>query len=109
MQKYQYQGSENDRLFEADYDHNRNGKGCENCDKNRLLVRELRDTADPVIHYGLIGSANQVMKHGTTREKFRQEKGIICFEMEAAGLIDNFPCLVIRGIYDYSDTHKNKL
>ena len=28
--------------------------------------------------------------------------------MEAAGLMDNFPCLVIRGICDYSDAHKNK-
>ena len=24
-----------------------------------------------------------------------QELGILCFEMEAAGLMDNFPCLVI--------------
>ncbi|KAK2050877.1 hypothetical protein LY76DRAFT_529594, partial [Colletotrichum caudatum] len=31
----------------------------------------------------------------------------ICFEMEAAGLMDKFPCLVIRGICDYADTHKN--
>jgi nucleoside phosphorylase len=28
--------------------------------------------------------------------------------MEAAGLMDVFPCLVIRGICDYSDSHKNK-
>lgn len=28
--------------------------------------------------------------------------------MEAAGLTNHFPCLVIRGICDYSDSHKNK-
>jgi nucleoside phosphorylase len=28
--------------------------------------------------------------------------------MEAAGLMDNFPCIVIRGICDYADSHKNK-
>jgi nucleoside phosphorylase len=28
--------------------------------------------------------------------------------MEAAGLMNNFPCLVIRGICDYCDSHKNK-
>jgi nucleoside phosphorylase len=28
--------------------------------------------------------------------------------MEAAGLMNTFPCLVIRGICDYSDSHKNK-
>jgi nucleoside phosphorylase len=108
IQKFQYQGSEHDKLFEADYDHNGSGKACEDCDKGRLLLRDSRDTNDPVIHYGLIGSANQVMRHGATREKLRQEKGILCFEMEAAGLMDNFPCLIIRGICDYSDTHKNK-
>jgi nucleoside phosphorylase len=27
--------------------------------------------------------------------------------MEAAGLINYFPCLVIRGICDYADSHKN--
>ena len=48
------------------------------------------------------------MRYGITREKLRQERDIICFEMEAAGLMDNFPCLVTRGICDYSDTHKNK-
>ena len=46
------------------------------------------------------------MRHGATRDKFRQEKGILCFEMEAAGLMDNFPCLVIRGICDYADETK---
>ena len=28
--------------------------------------------------------------------------------MEAAGLMNDFPCLVIRGICDYSDTHKHE-
>jgi nucleoside phosphorylase len=28
--------------------------------------------------------------------------------MEAAGLMNHFPCVVIRGICDYSDSHKNK-
>jgi hypothetical protein len=50
-----------------------------------------------------------VMRHGGTREKLRKKYGILCFEMEAAGLMNLFPCLVIRGICDYSDTHKNKI
>lgn len=29
-------------------------------------------------------------------------------EIEAVGLIDEYPCLVIRGIYDYADSYKNK-
>lgn len=48
------------------------------------------------------------MKDGCTRDKLARDLGIICFEMEAAGLMNNFPCLVIRGICDYADSHKNK-
>lgn len=56
----------------------------------------------------LIASGNQVMKHGGTRDQLARELGILCFEMEAAGLMDNFPCLVVRGICDYADSHKNE-
>lgn len=72
------------------------------------MVRKPRLNLGPQVHYGLVGSANQLMKDCATRERLRQEKGIICFEMEAAGLMDNFPCIAIRGICDYSDTHKSK-
>jgi nucleoside phosphorylase len=49
------------------------------------------------------------MKHGTTRDKIAREEGVICFEIEAAGLMDNFRCLVIRGICNYADSHKKKI
>ncbi|EGC46912.1 pfs domain-containing protein [Histoplasma capsulatum var. duboisii H88] len=62
----------------------------------------------PEIHYGTIGSSNLVIKDGITRNKLYDELGIICVEMEAAGLMDEFPCLVVRGISDYADSHKNK-
>jgi nucleoside phosphorylase len=48
------------------------------------------------------------MKDGITRDQLREELDILCFEMEAAGLMDDFPCLVILGICDYADSHKNK-
>ncbi|RAK91400.1 hypothetical protein BO79DRAFT_104963, partial [Aspergillus costaricaensis CBS 115574] len=60
------------------------------------------------IHYGLIASGNMVVKDGKLRDKIAKKYDILCFEMEAAGLMDNFPCLVIRGICDYADTHKKK-
>jgi nucleoside phosphorylase len=49
-----------------------------------------------------------VIKDGQFRDRIAQELGVICFEMEAAGLMDSFPCLVIRGICDYADSQKNK-
>ena len=108
QQEFDYRNFEDDQLFQAEYDHMDSDKDCKSCDKERLIQRMPRTTKVPVIHYGLIGSGNQVMRNGVTREKLRRERGIVCFEMEAAGLMDNFPCLVIRGICDYSDTHKNK-
>ena len=49
------------------------------------------------------------MKSAERRDKLRDTWGVICFEMEAAGLMNDFPCVVIRGICDYSDRHKHKL
>lgn len=106
--RFIYQGAANDFLFEADYEHIGHDSGCGHCDRSHTITRDARDDTDPVIHYGNIASGNQVIKHGTTRDKLSRELGVLCFEMEAAGLQD-FPCLVIRGICDYSDSHKSKI
>jgi nucleoside phosphorylase len=34
---------------------------------------------------------------------------VLCFEIEAAELVNSFPCLVVQGICDYSNSHKNKM
>ncbi|KAJ0331406.1 hypothetical protein COL922a_012002 [Colletotrichum nupharicola] len=67
------------------------------------------DEDNPAIHYGLIASANQLMKDALRRDELAMKRNVLCFEMEAAGLANHFPCLVVRGICDYSDTHKNKI
>jgi hypothetical protein len=51
---------------------------------------------------------NWVHQRSETRDKLRKDLGILCVEMEAAGLMDDFHCLVIRSICDYADSHKNK-
>ncbi|KAL3487691.1 purine and uridine phosphorylase [Aspergillus germanicus] len=69
------------------------------------------DQADDVrVHYGLIASGNHVIKDAETRDIVNESLGgnALCFEMEAPGLMNNFPCLVIRGICDYADSGKNK-
>jgi nucleoside phosphorylase len=106
--EYTYQGASNDRLYEANYEHVGGDDACEFCDDSKAIHRPDRNTNAPFIHYGIIASGNQVIKHAGTRDRIGKEHGVICFEMEAAGLVDNFPCLVIRGICDYSDSHKNK-
>jgi Phosphorylase superfamily len=101
-------GPEQDRLFRATYDHIKHQETCSMCDTNQLVNRKSRPCGEPEIHYGVIASANQVMKHGETRDRLARDLGILCYEMEAAGLMDQVPCLVVRGICDYADSHKNK-
>ncbi|KAH3938538.1 hypothetical protein HBH98_247100 [Parastagonospora nodorum] len=99
-----------DILFEADCTH-MGRLGCDNCDTNRYIQRSARQPPDQVeVHYGTIASGNQVMRDGITRDLLSNELGgVLCYEMEAAGLMNWFPCLVIRGISDYADSHKSKL
>lgn len=103
-----YPGSDNDRLYQWQYDHPHGHSQCDRCDDREIVSRSRRLTESPEVHYGLIASGNQVMRDGKTRERLRRELNVLCFEMEAAGLMDRFPCLVIRGICDYADSHKNK-
>lgn len=111
--KYSRPSVESDRLYQSHFVHPASSSGecsqvCSN-DPNYLVQRTERDENedDPVIHYGVIASANQLMKNAKIRDKMAAKRGVLCFEMEAAGLMNHFPCLVIRGICDYSDTHKN--
>jgi nucleoside phosphorylase len=98
-----------DTLFKASYDHHEKGAAtCKDCDTSYLADRESR-RQELVVHYGTIASGNQVMRSAAERDRVSAELGgVLCFEMEAAGLMDSFPCLVIRGICDYADSHKNK-
>lgn len=105
---FAYPGGEFDELFNATYDHKSSETTCENCDRRELVSRRTRHNTIPRIHYGNIASGNEVMRHGRTRDRWAREENVVCFEMEAAGLMDRFPCLVIRGICDYADSHKNK-
>jgi nucleoside phosphorylase len=100
--KYKRPEPDSDRLYQSHVVHRE--------DSSDLIVREprLEDEDDPVIHYGSIASANQSMNDALIRDKYGKAKGILCFEMEAAGLMNNFPCLVIRGICDYADSHQEK-
>ncbi|TGJ88459.1 hypothetical protein E0Z10_g289 [Xylaria hypoxylon] len=97
-----------DLLFDSAYEHSEPIKSCDDCDRSRLVCRSPRSSNSPIIHYGIIASGNQVIKHAKTRDQLAQKFNAICFEMEAAGLMNSLQCLVIRGICDYSDSHKSK-
>jgi nucleoside phosphorylase len=98
-----------DILFEAAYDHV-GGQTCDNCKTEKQKHRQPRESGEEVmVHYGTVASGNLVMKNAAQRDRVSTELGgVYCFEMEAAGLMNSLPCLVIRGICDYADSHKNK-
>jgi nucleoside phosphorylase len=104
---FRHPGSKEDQLFEAEYNHI-GGATCAQCDLTRLVSRAPRDSLEPQVHYGTIASGNMVMRDGKSRERLGLEYNVRCFEMEAAGLMNDFDCIVVRGICDYADTHKNK-
>jgi nucleoside phosphorylase len=82
---------------------------CAACDRFGEIALPPRRSNDPEIHYGTIASGNKVVKDPETRASIVKIAGesCLCIEMEAAGLMQKFPCLVIRGICDYGDSHKN--
>jgi nucleoside phosphorylase len=100
-----------DILFEATYDHAIEGQLCDRCSIDRQVARQPRESEKEVmVHYGTIASGNRLIKSAAIRDQVSNELGrVLCFEMEAAGLMNSFPCLVVRGICDYADSHKNKL
>ncbi|PLB51310.1 purine and uridine phosphorylase [Aspergillus steynii IBT 23096] len=109
LKDYQFPGREHDQLFKANYPHGPGEEDCSSCDPAQTERRLDRDLHAPVVHYGLIASGDAVMRSAFYRDWLRDAWDVCFFEMEAAGLMNSFPCLVIRGICDYSDHHKNTM
>ncbi|KAF4451680.1 hypothetical protein F53441_5359 [Fusarium austroafricanum] len=130
--KYQYPGSEKDQLYPPNYWHIHrnscstcsNGEFCESvsklscieagCKPSDLVRRERSEDIPegsnfyPEIFMGRIGSSNTVMRSGKDRDDMASTHNLIAFEMEGAGAWDEIPCIIIKGICDYADSHKNK-
>lgn len=104
---YAFPGTEKDILYSSEYDHRPGMTTCQACDETKKVSRLVRSSTNPQIHYGIIASGNQVVKDAVVRDRLQRDYGALCIEMEAAGLMNEFPCLVIRGISDYADSHKN--
>ncbi|KAH7082997.1 nucleoside phosphorylase domain-containing protein [Paraphoma chrysanthemicola] len=112
MRHFHRKAAGQDILFKAEYKHeggydSKGGATCDKCNTDYEVPRdEYRQKV--MVHYGTIASGNQVMRDAARREMISAELGgVLCFEMEAAGLMNQAPYLVIRGICDYADSHKN--
>lgn len=114
--QYDDPGPSRDRLFGGTYVHRGTElddcKEC--CDADYTTSRSDRGDGatrlldEPFVHFGNIASSNQLQISAIERDRVQQEHEAICFEMEAAGVLEEYPCVVVRGICDYADSHKNK-
>ncbi|KAF3912608.1 hypothetical protein AA313_de0206115 [Arthrobotrys entomopaga] len=108
LAEYNRPSDKSDDLFAEDYLHIPGKSTCSDCDPTKIQARNPRRYSNPVIHHGLIGSGNTVMKDVELRNSIIGNVGdIICFAMEDAGVAARTPCIAIRGIADYADSHKN--
>lgn len=119
LRAYKRPSPDQDQLYEPDYIHLDKDESCKKCgcEASKRVNRDVEDSDNEsayeedddwlVVHRGTIASGEAVMRNGLQRDALAGIDKILCFEMEAAGALNDFPCLVVRGISDYSDTHKN--
>ncbi|KAL3489843.1 nucleoside phosphorylase domain-containing protein [Aspergillus germanicus] len=104
MSYYHFPGRHQDILFKSEY----NQGHCRSCDSAEI-ARTLAPRNDPLVHRGLIASGNTDCWDAEMRDTMRRDYNAIYFDTEEATLMNNFPCLAIRGVSDYADSHKNRL
>lgn len=113
LRKFRFPGIEHDYLFPPTVVHQTSGVSCEEsgCDLTNRISRPSEDEGDEyvVVHRGTIATGEMVIEDALPRDKLAQRDDLLCFEMEAAGALFDFPCLVVRGISNYCDSHKNDL
>jgi nucleoside phosphorylase len=81
--------------------------GSLGCDENQISRRRQLDNL--TVHIGTIATADTVMKSGGHRDDLAKSERVIGFEMEGGGVWDTVPCIIIKGVCDYADSHKNKV
>ncbi|KAK5994609.1 hypothetical protein PT974_05088 [Cladobotryum mycophilum] len=95
---------------------------CEDlgCEESQIVLRQalqekketekssIEEAQEPLIHIGAVASGDIVMKCGLDRDSIARDTDVIAFEMEGAGVWEEVPCIIIKGVCDYADSHKNK-
>ncbi|KAK5710587.1 hypothetical protein LTR15_012916 [Elasticomyces elasticus] len=125
---YSHPGAGMDHVFASHYRHKHQTPGvCAICDQCTAWNHDVCEAAmeadcqalgcqpshsNPIrntkLHFGWYASANAVMKSGHRRDLLIKEDTVIGFEMEGAGAWEKLPTIVVKGVVDYADSHKNK-
>ncbi|KAH8707493.1 hypothetical protein GQ44DRAFT_817511, partial [Phaeosphaeriaceae sp. PMI808] len=68
----------------------RNYKELYSNEASKLVERLLWavDLGVAEIYYGIIASSSSLMKDAVVRDWLNEEEGVLCFEIEAAGLVN---------------------
>lgn len=110
-QQFKYPGQQLDKLFRADYQHQQDSGNFTKCKIREIVERKPRSEQhiqQLIFHQGRIGTGNSVVMDGKLRDQISERcGGLQCIEMSAAGVDASRNCLVIRGISNYCDSHKN--
>lgn len=88
-----------DRLFVPDCLHVEGAKDCNRCAEGyvgyhcsrpggAISMRRERRYPQTRVHYGLIASGDELVRDAQKRDEIASEHGVLCFEMEAAGLMN---------------------
>ncbi|KAJ6113348.1 Ankyrin repeat protein [Penicillium sp. IBT 18751x] len=113
LRRFKFPGAANDHPYQPGYQHRVKGVSCEEsgCDPKQRVKRvmDMSDEDFVVIYRGIIAFGELVIKDAQKRADLARAHQVLCFEMEAAGALIDFPCMVIRGISDYCDSHKNDI
>jgi nucleoside phosphorylase len=59
------------------------------------------------VFLGRVASGNMLMRSGKDRDRIAKPNSIMAFEMEGVGVWEQVPSLIIKGVSDYVDSHKN--
>lgn len=74
--------------------------------KSQLDVQDP-EVRNPSIFIGCFGSGDTILKSAMHRDQISRRHSILAFEMEGAGIWDELPCIIIKGISNYADGHWN--
>ncbi|KAM0457657.1 hypothetical protein ACHAPV_006551 [Trichoderma viride] len=89
------------------------------CEKSHMLPRtrlenkkileddgNLQSAQQPSIFIGRFGSGDTSFSAGIDRDRIAQKHNIIAFETEGAGVWDELPCIIVKGVSTYGDGHE---
>ncbi|KAL4768738.1 hypothetical protein BDW60DRAFT_219490 [Aspergillus nidulans var. acristatus] len=103
-------GATSDILYSQDYKHKRKICQCASGQftDESLVARRGEYAAFPLVHFGLLASGDRPMRSTKLRDKIARREGVLGFETEGAGIWDNLPCVLVKGVVNYADGHESK-